>query len=262
MPAIIPRRRPFSGRLHTSVLKRRYRFARWLARVLGDGGATMVRNYLGAEFLISPGDLVGDEIAINRYEWRELAMMLAACREHRPSLFIDVGANLGLYSCVLGRAGAAPKIIAFEPDRRNFARLVENIRRNGLADVVDARPLAVGAEAGTTALLAAADDNTGLSRIEPAHPDAYPVAVVTLDDVIDLHGRAIVLKVDVEGYELGVLRGASRLLRASHGYAQIEAHGDARVAEVTAFMRDHGWQYLDRYNLDLQFERIGGDAPP
>jgi len=54
-----------------------------------------------------PGEVITDEIAIKRYEWWELTMMLKACRHCTPDVFIDVGANIGLYTCVLGRAGAA-----------------------------------------------------------------------------------------------------------------------------------------------------------
>ena len=249
--------RPFLGRLNTSVRKRRYRLSRWLAGVRGRNQAPIVCRYLGAKFRITPGELIGDEIAINRYEWRELAMMLAACRRHQPSLFIDAGANIGLYSCIVGKAGVVPKIVAFEPDRRNFAGLVDNIGRNDLSEVVDARPQAVGARAQTATLVADGSDNTGLSRIAAADPSGYPVEVVALDDAVDLTGGTLALKIDVEGHELDALRGAARLLGSNGGYAQIEAHGDTRAAETTAIMRDYGWQFLDRYGLDIRFERPG-----
>ena len=92
--------------------------------------------------------MIADEIAIRRYEWWQLTMMLMACRRYRPDVFIDVGANIGLYTCVLGRAQAAPRLVAFEPDGQNFARLSENIERNGLAGVAAVRPVAVGAARG------------------------------------------------------------------------------------------------------------------
>ena len=59
-------------------------------------------------------------------------------------MFIDVGANIGLYSCILGRSRLVPRIVAFEPDRDNFARLVENIQRNSLTDVARLCPYAAG----------------------------------------------------------------------------------------------------------------------
>ena len=138
MLTAIPHQRPFLDKLRTSVLKRRVRLVRWFARMGGHSKAPMTCRYFGADFVVIPGESIGDEIAIKRYEWWELTMMMMACRRYRPDVFIDVGANIGLYTCVLGRAHAARKLLAFEPDGRNFARLSENIARNGLDGVIDA----------------------------------------------------------------------------------------------------------------------------
>jgi FkbM family methyltransferase len=258
----LPHRRPFSGKVRTSVLKRRVRFVRWLARLRGRGAAPMTCRYLGADFIVTPGELIADEIAINRIEWRELAMMLAACREFRPHLFVDVGANVGLYSCILGRAQAVPRVVAFEPDRHNFKGLAANIARNGLRDIVDARPVAIGAAAGTASLVPGTPENSGLSKLGDADPRAYSVPVVTLDGEIDLRDAMICMKIDVEDYELEALAGAADLLRRNGGYVQIEGQGDARAAEITAIMRGHGWRFIDRYGLNLRFERPAPIGPP
>jgi FkbM family methyltransferase len=257
MVTIIPHRRPFLGKLRTSVLKRRVRLAWFLARWRRDGGMPMTCRYFGAAFAVGAGELIGDEIAVNRYEWRELTMMLAACREYRPRLFIDVGANIGVYSCILGKARAVPRLIAFEPDRQNFARLVENIGRNGLEGMSDLRPFAVGAKAGTAYLVPGGPDNSGLSKLAGPDSGGYGVAVVALDGATDIEDSVICAKIDVEGYELEVLAGAARLFRHNSGYVQIEGHGDQRAAEIAEIMREYGWQFVDRYGLDLRFVRTG-----
>ena len=199
--------------------------------------------------------MIGEEIAINRYEWRELTLMLAACREYRPDIFVDVGANIGLYTCVLGRARAVPRMLAFEPDRQNFAALLENISRNDLRGIVEARPVAVGAAAGTAMLAPGNPENLGLSKIVDADQRAYRVAVVALDDELDLRNGMICVKVDVEGFELEVLAGAANLFRANGGYVQIEGHGDERATEITEAMSGYGWRFIDRHGPDLRFSR-------
>jgi FkbM family methyltransferase len=261
MVVAIPHRRPFPGKFRTSVLKRRVCLIRWFARMRGRGEAPIACRYFGADFLVTPGELIADEIAINRIEWRELTMMLTACREYRPSLFIDVGANVGLYACILGRARAVPNIVAFEPDRQNFARFTENIARNELGGIIDARPVAICAAAGTALLVPGTAENSGLSKLGDADPRAYSVPVGALDDEIDLRGGMICVKIDVEDYELEALAGAADLFRRNGGYAQIEGHGDARAAEITAIMRGHGWRFIDRYGLNMRFERAGPDTP-
>jgi hypothetical protein len=127
----IPHRRPFLDRLRTSALKRRVRLARWLGRLQGRKAPVACR-YFGADFIVMPGEVIADEIAIKRYEWWELTMMVKACRRCRPAVFIDVGANIGLYTCALGGARAARRLVAFEPDGQNFARLSGKYRSQWL----------------------------------------------------------------------------------------------------------------------------------
>src|SRR6476659_7326433 len=68
-------------------------------------------------------------------------------------------------------------------------------------------------------------------------------------------GATIALKVDVEGYEAQVLSGAEQLLSRNGGFAQIEAREDAAAAVVAERMVGFGWRFLERYGLDLRFEK-------
>src|SRR4051812_3799262 len=121
MTAPVPVRRPFAAKFRTSLLKRDLLLRKTLARLARRGSVPpIVRRYFGADFLVFPGELVSEEIAINRFEWREITMMLAACAHHRPDLFVDVGANIGLYACIVGRARLASRVVAFEPEAQNY----------------------------------------------------------------------------------------------------------------------------------------------
>lgn len=91
-------------------------------------------------------------------------MTLIACRRYRPEAFIDDGANIGLYTRVLGKAQAARILLAFEPDPRNSARLSESIARNGLVGIVDAHPMAVGAAKSTASLIVETAGNCALTN--------------------------------------------------------------------------------------------------
>jgi FkbM family methyltransferase len=183
-------------------------------------------------------------------------MLIEACRRLKPDVFIDVGANLGLYSCVLGHLGLVPRVIAFEPDRQNFARLNANLALNGLSDRVETHEAAVGARFGTATLLPSPAANRGMSRIGGETADgSYEVAVLALDEVVPHIGRRIAIKIDVEGYEDEVLSGATQLLGRNGGYAQIEAHGEAAVARLIDRMAGFGWRFRDHYGLDARFEK-------
>ena len=62
MITAIPHRRPFLGKLGTSILKRRVRLIRWLARTRGSGKAPLACRYFGADFIVMPGEVIGDQL--------------------------------------------------------------------------------------------------------------------------------------------------------------------------------------------------------
>lgn len=117
-------------------------------------------------------------------------------------LFIDVGSNIGSYAVWAAEMGA--DVIALEPAADTFALLEENVAINGYEIVT------IQAAAG--ALAGVARFSSGLDCVNRLDPDgAVETSVVTLDSII---GDRVVagMKVDVEGFEIDVLRGCDRAL--------------------------------------------------
>ena len=129
----------------------------------------------------------------------------------------DVGANQGFYTLYLSKQVIDGRVYAFEPDPTLFAALQENSRRNGAKNVT----LFNAAVASQSAKLRLRSDglNRGDNRIVPGQfsasgtieVEATPLDLAIPDLKLDL------LKVDVQGFELEVLRGAERLLQANAG---------------------------------------------
>jgi len=132
--------------------------------------------------------------------------------------FLDIGAHVGYYACLAGRlVGPRGLVVAFEPSPRNFELLQANVWRNGLTNVV-CFPWAVSAEPGFTQLYLSAE-NSGDHRIY-AHEEGRAtttVRVAALDALEVLRPPVDVVKIDVQGAEEDVFRGAERLLAASPG---------------------------------------------
>lgn len=131
---------------------------------------------------------------------------------------LDVGANIGTYAIPLARlVGARGRVIAFEPNRPTRACLRHNVRLNQLNNVLVVSS-AVGAVSGQQGLVVTAG-NAGEVHLAPRDADhgRTDVRVTTLDEEMSRLGIPAVdyIKLDIEGYELAALRGATRILRES-----------------------------------------------
>jgi FkbM family methyltransferase len=126
-------------------------------------------------------------------------------------LFVDVGANLGQYSVPMGKR---TKVLAFEPDERNFELLQRNIRLNGVENNVKAVPVALADRNGKIRLFLGrtADLSTVMDPISLGWiPEGIrEVDCITLDSALTRYGLRKIdwLKIDVEGSEFLVLTGA------------------------------------------------------
>lgn len=123
----------------------------------------------------------------------------------------DVGAFIGLYTVALAkRVGPAGKVVAFEPDSENFALLQAQLGLNGIGDRVELFQMAVGAENVQVRFASGRDSQSRV--VAQSGAQSRSIEGVTLDRVFN-DRRLDLVKIDVEGYEERVLRGALNLLQ-------------------------------------------------
>lgn len=152
---------------------------------------------------------------------------------------LDVGAHIGYYTLLFSRlAGPHGRVVAFEPSPRNLPVLRWHVARNGCANVrVEAA--AVAAETGTARFTA--DTGSGTGRL--AESGTVEVRTIRLDDFVDASGpMPDVLKIDVEGAELAVLRGAARVLREARPAILLSTHGADVHRACIGLLREHGYE--------------------
>jgi FkbM family methyltransferase len=175
-------------------------------------------------------------------EWRrgdeepELGLLPILCAPGR--LAVDVGANYGMYTARL--VSLPRRCVVFEP----IPYLAKMLRR-GFRSAIDLRPIALSDQCGT-AILRVPDLHTGHSTLSSANGlaslpnvkvEEIEVAVSRLDDqsLVDVG----FIKIDVEGHEEAVLRGAERLLRESRPNLLVEVedrHNAGAVRRLTEWM--------------------------
>jgi FkbM family methyltransferase len=137
------------------------------------------------------------------------------------ALFVDVGANIGVYATWAGRlVGRAGLVIALEPVPETRRWLDELCGQNAL-EQIDVRVLAAGAQRGT-ARMHTIDGASGLSRVVSASTGGITVDITPLDDLLGSRTPAL-MKIDVEGHELAVLEGSRRTLERTGAPVVFEA---------------------------------------
>jgi FkbM family methyltransferase len=141
-------------------------------------------------------------------------------RHHLRSaeVFVDIGANIGLYTCLARSEGKYA--VAVEPQVRNLKCLYDSLSVNGWMDT-EVYPLGLGSNYGLAILYGASGPCASLLAGWATFSKRFQqkVAVTTLDTLLGdrFDGKKLLIKIDVEGAEYGVLKGAERTIRMSPG---------------------------------------------
>jgi FkbM family methyltransferase len=170
----------------------------------------------GCDMELDLADLIQRGIYLGSYEPSETR---AFKRILRPGgVVVDVGANVGYFTALAARlVGERGRVFAFEPSPYAFERLSAMVLRNKLRSVVPVRA-ALDERRGSDMLYLPPESahNHSPTMASAGGGNAVAVDVRTLDDCLDEWGVSSVdlLKLDVEGFEHRVLRGAARALAA------------------------------------------------
>jgi FkbM family methyltransferase len=165
----------------------------------------------------------------------------------------DIGAHKGLYTLAFsGRVGEEGHVVSFEPNPHTFAILTSVVAINGLNNVSPVEA-AVGGKDGVGSMWTAGTapgssmQKHGVSGNEP--PEAVEVRLCTVDSFVKDTGRIPdLIKIDVEGAEHEVLRGAARTIEAVSPIMCCEIHPERLEAfgssscQVTDFLKGFGYR--------------------
>jgi FkbM family methyltransferase len=174
---------------------------------------------------------------------------------HSGDIFVDIGACFGYHTISSAlRVGFTGQVYALEPQPDMFATLQNNLLENDLNNVT-ADHLALSDQAETLQLHRFADLGVGHTSISSQGREVSQVistAAVTLDDYAERRGinNVTLVKLDVEGAELKVLRGATRLLSASSPPMWVMEINDETAGacgyhprDLLALLAQHGYKF-------------------
>jgi FkbM family methyltransferase len=162
----------------------------------------------------------------------------------------DVGANVGIFSVPLGRAvGPEGLVVAVEPDGTNVRRLRDNLALNSISNVRVVEAVAGDRDEVVELLLAEDPAYHSVVKIEGARVAGLTaVESVRLDRVWGDLGRPAVsfVKIDVEGAEVSVLRGARAMITSTHPSLLLEANDESRLALLQSELEPLGYRRSSR----------------
>jgi FkbM family methyltransferase len=232
-----------------------------------------IRWYDGLRVMVYLGnDLSRCLYGVGTYEPNEFMFLSQVLQP--GMIFIDVGANDGLYSLFAAkRIGPTGRVLALEPSTREFARLEQNLQLNRLANICPLR-LAASDRTGVATLRIAGFGHEGCNTLGGfayaiEQEGTEKVQMATLDNIVNAHAltRVDVVKIDAEGGELGVLKGAYKILTTHRPlilFELVEAalvHQGASREAVLSFLHEVGYRFwvfgpegrpepVDRVDLD------------
>ena len=240
---------------HPEVNAHPVRFARRLAewRVLSAFSRPCVVPFTryGVEFICPP-------------EWRGMSKMAYTLRDayepemphlarwvSKDSVAVDVGAHYGAWTIALAALGAS--VHAIEPARHALEILHRNIELNNLRNVIT-YPVALGeAETELELFMHADASRASMGDFVGKTTGVEVVRVTTLDELIP--DRVDFIKIDIEGFELPALKGASRILAARQAVVLFEVQPQA--ARRSGHEPFAAWQLLADHGY--RFEQLSSD---
>jgi FkbM family methyltransferase len=216
---------------------------------------------------LDPADL-GPRMILESGVYEPVSIRMVSEHLSAGATFIDVGADLGYYSLKAAPiVGAAGHVIAIEPNFETLERLRVNLSASN-ANVVAVAPAACSDAEGELELYVAPSGNAGetsLSKVNASQEGAisrtFKVRARPLDDIVRESGavRVDAIKIDVEGAEYLVLKGAVQTLDRFHPMLlveiverQLRGMGTSS-AQVRELLRAHGYREGRHDGLNVEF---------
>lgn len=187
--------------------------------------------------------------------------------------FVDVGTHLGYFTCIAGKILTKGKVYGFEIDKHALNLLKKNIKLNNLTNI-EVYNYAVSDKKGYVKIPKIDSPNPELSFSNSSDDQDYlSVRSINLDDFFKkVKGKPNVIKIDVEGAELLVLKGMKNLLEKENLKIFLEIHGrslykfNTNSKEIISYLKKRGYfvyeiinHRVNKKDLKENFKKIDED---
>jgi FkbM family methyltransferase len=204
-------------------------------------------------------------VAFDRHEDEQIDHLFSAAKDFidkgEPVVFLDVGAHWGLYALLAWKSRLFTKIIAIEADSRNACQLEANLFLNACGEEIQVIKGVASDRTGKVDFLETGSrDRSTMRVLDQKGDDAYShrarsVRAFRIEDEVSLLNSVLIVKIDVEGYELAVIKGMENLLRNNRCLLQVEVF-DPSLKEFMRTMESLGYQLKKEIGPDRYFQNI------
>ncbi|MFG6176446.1 FkbM family methyltransferase [Halomonas sp. THAF12] len=164
----------------------------------------------------------------------------------------DVGANIGNHSIFFARFCGAEKVVSFEPHPETFETLLKNVEVNGIASKVVCYNAGLSDVPGAAELSFYDARNIGMASLRKNQ--GGDIRLLDADSVAAKEGVKVgVMKIDVEGMEMSVLKGAHRILSQDRPVLYVEAAKQDAFEEIKACLEVYGYAPEGRFNATATY---------
>jgi FkbM family methyltransferase len=211
----------------------------------------VLKTYKHGRILYNRNDMwIGKSLAYYG-EYSEAEVRLFKELVQPGAVVFDIGANIGVFTIPLAHlVGPAGLVVAIEPERMNYYTLCANVAINNLQSVVCLR-YCVSDETGSMTV-PDLDPNVrqnfgGLELDKPeTSMGGYPISVIKLDQ-LDLASSLKLIKIDVEGMELQVLRGAAKTIEEHRPFLYVENDRLEKSSRLMSYIASLGYRMWDHF---------------
>ncbi len=204
-------------------------------------------------FLPIRGDHISREIILKRnfYGFAQLDK-LSNILNQNIGVVLDIGANIGNHTLFFCKKLNAKKVYSFEPRRDIYSILEKNIKINNLDEIVKPFNIGIGSSNTIGNINSSDPNNSGHSIMKVgAKYDKNDIQIKTLDS-INIPEKVDLIKIDVESFELDVLKGAKKTILRDSPLLFIEINYK-NLIEINKLLFSYGYVFLTMLDGDYLF---------
>lgn len=191
----------------------------------------------------------------NQYEEKQFNEVINSIKKNHIEIFLDVGANSGIYSLILSKNFNNLTIDAFEPIKSTYNKLLKNIENNKFRNRINTYNLGLSNKRATlkmkTNIKFGYKQSAGYFVSEKGDTTAnFEIG----DDLLNYKKKNIFIKIDTEGHEIFVLEGVVELIKNNNIFLQIEIWSKNFI-KVEKKLKSMGFIFIKKINNDHYYKK-------